>query len=127
MHADTFRIMASTEHPDEAFQTMYYLVTTAAPELLTAYGAAPADPALTTEFLANLDERYPQGVNWQVILDAANYADNPSHETFLPGWGEYKVRLGELESAILSDPALDLDAAIAQVESDLTTIFQEGS
>jgi multiple sugar transport system substrate-binding protein len=127
MHADTFRIMASTEHPDEAFQTMYYLVTTAAPELLTAYGAAPADPALTTEFLANLDERYPQGVNWQVILDAANFADNPSHETFLPGWGEYKVRLGELESAILSDPALDLDAAIAQVESDLTTIFQEGS
>jgi multiple sugar transport system substrate-binding protein len=127
MHADTFRIMASTEHPDEAFQTMYYLVTTAAPELLTAYGAAPADPALTTEFLANLDERYPQEVNWQVILEAANYADNPSHETFLPGWGEYKVRLGELESAILSDPALDLDAAIAQVESDLTTIFQEGS
>ncbi len=127
MHADTFRILASTEYPDEAFETMYYLVTTAALDLLTAYGAAPADPSLTNDFLASLDERYPQGVNWQTALDGANFADNPSHETFLPGWGEYKVRLGELESAILSDPALDLDAAIADVESDLTTIFQANS
>jgi multiple sugar transport system substrate-binding protein len=127
MHADTFRIMASTEHPDEAFATMYYLLTTAAPELLTAYGAAPADPALTDGFLAGLDERYPQGVNWQTVLEGAAFADSPSHETFLPGWGEYKVRLGELESAILSDPALDVGAAIADVETDLTTIFQGNS
>jgi multiple sugar transport system substrate-binding protein len=127
MHADTFRILASTEHPDEAFQTMYYLLTEAALDLLTAYGAAPADPTLLTDFLANLDELYPQGVNWQAILDGANYADNPSHETFLPGWGEYKVRLGELESAILSDPTLDLGAAITQTESDLTAIFQENA
>jgi multiple sugar transport system substrate-binding protein len=94
---------------------------------LTAYGAAPADPALTEGFLADLDERYPQGVNWQTLLDGAEYADNPSHETFLPGWGEYKVRLGELESAILSDPTLDLGGAITQAESDLTAIFQENA
>ena len=27
MHADTFRILDSTEHPDEAFAVMYYLLT----------------------------------------------------------------------------------------------------
>jgi hypothetical protein len=32
-----------------------------------------------------------------------------------------------LLSAILTDPALDLDAAITQTEADLTTIFQENS
>jgi hypothetical protein len=37
------------------------------------------------------------------------------------------VRLGELESAILSDPTLDLGTAITSVESDLTTIFQENA
>lgn len=127
MHADTFRILASTEHPQEAFDTMYYLLTEAALELLTAYGAAPADPSLTDAFLASLDERYPQGVNWDVILDSAAYADNPSHETALPGWDAYKLTLDDLQSSLLSDPGLDLDAAIAEVEADLTTIFQENA
>ncbi len=124
MHADTFRILDSTEHPDEAFAVMYYLLTEGALDLLTAYGAAPADPSLTDAFLASLDERYPQGVNWQVALDGAGFADDPSHESSVPGWGEYKVRLGELESAILSNPDLDVAAEIATVESDLTGIFE---
>jgi len=127
MHADTFRILASTDTPDEAFTVLSYLLTDAALPLLTAYGAAPADPTLTDAFFASLDERYPQGVNWQVALDSASYADSPSHETIVPGWEPYKERMGTLLSAILTDPALDLDAAIAQTEADLTTIFQENA
>jgi multiple sugar transport system substrate-binding protein len=127
MHADTFRILASTEVPDEAFQVMYYLLTDAALPLLQAYGGAPADPSLTADYLAGLDERYPQGVNWQVALDGASFADDPSHEAAVPGWGEYKVRVAELESAILSDSDLDVKAGIADLESDLTTIFEENA
>jgi len=125
MHADTFRILASTDVPDEAFTVLQYLLTDGALPLLTAYGAAPANPALTEAFFASLDERYPQGVNWQVALDSAGFADNPSHETFLPGWEPYKEAMDTLKSALLTDPALDLDAAIPQLEADLTTIFQE--
>jgi multiple sugar transport system substrate-binding protein len=124
LHADTFRVLETTEHPQEAFDTVYYLLTEAALELLTAYGAAPADPALTDAFLASLDERYPQGVNWDVILDSAAYADSPSHETAVPGWDEYKLTMADLNSSLLTDPDLDLGAAIATLESDLTTIFQ---
>jgi multiple sugar transport system substrate-binding protein len=127
MHADTFRILGSTDVPDEAFSVLSYLLTDAALPLLTAYGAAPADPTLTEAFYASLDERYPQGVNWQVALDSAAYAETPSHETIVPGWEPYKERMGTLLSAILTDPALDLDAAITQTEADLTTIFQENS
>jgi multiple sugar transport system substrate-binding protein len=101
-----------------------YLLTDAALPLLTAYGAAPANPALTEDFFASLDERYPQGVNWQVASDSASYADNPSHETMVPGWQEYKERTEVLKSAILTDPALDLAAGISDLEADLTTIFQ---
>lgn len=127
MHADTFRILASTEVPEEAFTTVYYLLTEAALPLLSAYGGAPADPALTEDYLAGLDERYTQGVNWQVALDGAAFADDPSHEAAVPGWGEYKVRLAELESAILSDPNLDVNAAIADAEADLTVIFEQNA
>jgi multiple sugar transport system substrate-binding protein len=127
MHADTFRILESTQHPDEAFEVVYYLLTEAALPLLQAYGGAPADPALTEDYLAGLEERYPQGVNWQVALDGAAFADDPSHESAVPGWGEYKVRLAELESAILSDAALDVDAATADAEADLTVIFEQNA
>ncbi len=127
MHADTFRILDTSENPEAAFEVMEYLLTDAALELLTAYGAAPAEEGLTEAFFASLDERYPQGVNWQVAIDSANYADNPSHEQYVPGWDEYKLRLEDLVSALLSDPALDLAAEIPQLEADLTTIFQNNS
>ncbi|MEX0698709.1 MAG: extracellular solute-binding protein [Acidimicrobiia bacterium] len=127
MHADTFRILSSTEHPEEAFEVLTYLVTDGALPLLTTYGAAPADPALVEDFLATLDERYPQGVNWQVALDSAAFAESPAHETFVPGWQEYVDRMGVTLTAILTDPALDLDAEIATLESDLSTIFADNS
>ena len=127
LHADTFRILSSTDHPDEAFEVLWHLVTDGALPLLTAYGAAPADLSLTEEFVANLEERYPQGVNWDVVLAGADYADVPSHETFLPGWEPYKERIDVLKSALLTDAGLDLAAEIAQLEADLSAIFAENS
>jgi len=127
MHADTFRILASTQNPDEAFTVLTYLLTDAALPLLTAYGAAPADPALTEDFFASLEERYPQGVNWQVALDSAAFADVPSHEQFLAGWEEYKEAMDTLQSAILTDPALNLDTSIVELETNLTSIFEENA
>jgi|FLYL01.1.fsa_nt_gi multiple sugar transport system substrate-binding protein len=127
MHADTFRIMASTKNPEAAFQVLTYLLTDAALDLLNAYGAAPADESLTDAFFASLDEVYPQGVNWQVAQASADFADNPSHEQWLPGWDEYKLRLDDAKSALLSDPNLDLDAEIADIEADLTEIFRANS
>ncbi|HEY6627723.1 MAG TPA: extracellular solute-binding protein [Acidimicrobiia bacterium] len=124
MHADTFRVLSSTEHPEEAFEVIAYLVTDGALPLLTTYGAAPADPTKVADFLATLDERYPQGVNWQVALDGANFADTPPHESFVPGWQQYVDRMGVTLTAMLTDGSLDLDAEIATLESDLTTIFQ---
>lgn len=127
LHADTFRILKDTNVPDEAFAAMYHLVTEAALPLLTAYGAAPAEEAKTEAFIANLDTAYPQGVNWQTILDGANYSETPSHETSLPGWEEYKEAMGTLRSALLTDPDLDLAAAIADLEDQLTGIYQANS
>jgi multiple sugar transport system substrate-binding protein len=126
VHADTFRIFASTEHPDEAFTVLQYLITDAALDLLNAYGAAPSDPSLTEAFYAGLDEVFPQGVNWEISGASAAYADVPSHEQFVPGWLAYKLRLDEFESGQKGDPNLDIDAAVADLESDLNTIFAEG-
>ncbi|MEE8603129.1 ABC transporter substrate-binding protein [Euzebya tangerina] len=123
MHGDTFRIFESTEHPDEAFEVLTYLLDDAALPLLNAYGAAPADPALTEAFYADLDETFPQGVNWQVARDSAQFSDVPSHEQATPAWDEYKLAMADFESAQLSDPDLDIAAAAGELEAELDGIF----
>ncbi len=123
LHADTFRIMAGSKNQTEAFEVLWYLLTDAALPLLTAYGAAPADVTLTDAFIANLEERYPQGVNWDVFLAGAEHSEVPSHEAYLPGWEQYKAAMDVLLSGLLTDPTLDLSTAIPNLEAELTTIF----
>ena len=65
-----------------------------------------------------MDERGRRAVEEVRVVDQ-------HHEAAVPGWGEYKVRLAELESAILSDPDLDVNAGIADVEEDLSLIFEQ--
>ena len=78
--ADTFRILDSTEHPDEAITAMYYLLTEGLYTCLTAYGAGTGGPGASWTLTWQPKMRgYPQKSNWQTILDGANYADNPSH------------------------------------------------
>ncbi len=60
LHADTFRILDSTEHPAEAVEVLVYLTGPASLELLTAYGGLPAREADQAAFFAALDEKYPR-------------------------------------------------------------------
>ena len=57
LHADTFSMLNTTKHPDEAFKALTALV--ASPELLTLYGAMPADPAQQDAFFKSIDKNFP--------------------------------------------------------------------
>jgi len=57
--ADTFRVWKGTQHPEEAFQVLTYLLGEGAPELLSVYGAMPARKTLLTEWYADQDEQRP--------------------------------------------------------------------
>lgn len=123
LHADVFRILNTTEHPDEAFEVLSYLIDEAAPDLLQAYGGMPARTDLQEEFFARLDEQYPQGVDWQVAVDGLEYPDVPSHEQDMPNFLEAQDRFGAFYSLLNSTPDLDVNAEIDTLEADLTEIF----
>ncbi len=128
MHGDSFRIMASTEHPQAAFEFLWYLVNSEdTGDLLVIYGAQPALLSLKEEVFSALDEKYPQGLNWDVVLEGAEYADVPSHELNLPGWAAYVTRMNELLSAMQTESDLDMDAVITELEADLSQIFAENA
>lgn len=125
LHADVFRILNTTDHPEEAFEVLTYLIGEAGPDLLGAYGAMPALEALQGDFFAGQDAVYPQGVNWQVAVASLEYPDIPSHEQDMPNFLKAQDRWGAFWSNLNSTPGLDVDAEIDTLLSDLTGIYAE--
>jgi multiple sugar transport system substrate-binding protein len=123
LHADTFRILESTENPEEAFEVLTYLLDDASADLLDVYGGMPARNDAQDSFLSALDETFPQGVNWQVAVDSLAFPDSPSHEGNMPNFDEAEARIDQFETLIDTDPNADLAAQAAALQTDLTAIF----
>jgi multiple sugar transport system substrate-binding protein len=127
LHADTFRLFNSTENPLEAVEFLTYLVGEASLDLLGVYGGMPARPEDQQAFFDGLDEKYPQGVNWEVVKDSLNYPDIPSHEEALPNNNKANDRLDSFLSLLRSEPDVDVQAEIDSLLVDLQAIFDEAS
>ncbi len=122
-NADTFRIWGGTEHPEEAFEVLTYLIGDASQDLLGIYGGMPARTADQDGFFAGLDERWTQGVDWQVARDGVAYADNPSFEGWTPAYQEAFAAVVSFGSVLRTDADLDIEAAIEDFREELQAIF----
>jgi multiple sugar transport system substrate-binding protein len=126
MDADTFRVVASSPNPDEAFTVLQYLVTEAAPALATAYGAYPALPEAQPTWVESISARYPMGVSWDVAAASLAFA-NPGpvhHESNVPNYSQAYDREFAFLSLLEGDTGaeIDLAAEIATLEADLNAI-----
>ena len=59
LHADTFSMLKTTKHPDEAFRVLTALA--ASGDLSTIYGAMPADPTQQKSFIDSITSDVPEG------------------------------------------------------------------
>ena len=125
LHVDTFRIMKDSKHPDEAFQVLEWLTTDAANELLVIYGSMPARKADQPAFFAQLEETYPQGVDWQVFVDMLTYPDVPSHEGWLPNYNKSYAQTQTLMTLMTSTEGLDIKSELEKFKSELQPIYDE--
>ena len=123
LHADTFRVLSSTENPDAAFEVLSYLLDDAAPVLLDTYGALPARQDLRDPFFAGLDELFPQGVNWQAALDGLEHPDVPSHESNMPNFFEAEIVIDRWEDRLTTEMGMDAAAAAAELRAALDPVF----
>jgi multiple sugar transport system substrate-binding protein len=127
--ADTFRILKTTKHPQEAFDAMYYLETKAVAKLIIGtkdkpapYGALPARTADQAAWLAAKQATFPQVKNWDTILAGLSYPDNPSAEAYMPNFIKAFDRTRTFYALILTSP-VDLAKEEATFQSDMQTIF----
>ncbi len=130
LHADTFGIMQSSQHPAEAFEVLSYLLGDAAEELATTYGGMPARLSLQTNFYDNyaktLSEQYPNtnfDVNWPVALEALSYPDNPNHEEGMPSFLESSDRYTSYTQVVDNNADADVNAELDKLQADLQVIF----
>lgn len=124
--ADTFRIIKSTPHPDEAFTVLSYILDQAVPKLAPAYGAFPARKEYQQTWIDSENKTYTQGVNWQVALDSLQYVNpgNLHHESNLPNFQQGQDRWASFYTQLFGDSGatIDLNAELDKLQSDLNSI-----
>lgn len=125
LHADTFRILKSSQHSDEAVEVLTWMVGDGAADLLGIYGGFPARKSLQEDFIAGLNEEFPQGVHWEVFVEGMAYPDVPNHESNLPNYAKAFDRLNAFDTLYQAEPDLDIDAELDKLISDLQAIFDE--
>jgi multiple sugar transport system substrate-binding protein len=130
LHADTFGILKYTQHPEEAFSVLSYMLGEKSEELATIYGGMPARLSLQGDFYdhfqATLSEQYPDtnfDVNWDVAVQSLSHPDNPNHEEGMPSFLEATDRYTQYGQVVDNTADADVNAELDKLQTDLQAIF----
>lgn len=125
LHADTFSITKTTEHPDEAFTVLTHLIGDAAEELTTTYGGMPARISLQDGYFDKVGAANFEGqdINWDTAVQGMSYVDNPAHESGMPNFLEAEAVLAEYATRFNQEEGLDIPAELEALRAELQTVF----
>ncbi len=124
LHADTFSLLKSTKVPDAAFKALTALVGSS--ELLTLYGAFPANPAQQDAFFKATEANFP-GVklDWSVPQAMLAFPDVPNHQSWVPNYAKAKSAWQAFQNKYRTTAGVDIDAELAKLKTTLQGIFDE--
>ena len=124
LHSDTFGILKSSAHPDEAFEVLTYLLNNET--LIARYGALPAVSSKQAAFFEALDARFaPNDIDWQIALDMLSYPDVPSHEADMPNFLKADAAIKAFQEKLITTPGLDIEAEAETLRQELQGLFDE--
>jgi multiple sugar transport system substrate-binding protein len=135
--ADTIRIWKGSQHPEEAFKALSYLIGPEGIQTLiigsddvpAAYSGLPANPEYQQSYVDGLLERYPftTAETWEIFKAGLSYPDNPSAEQWQPNWSEAFAREQTFFDLLQNTPPdqLDYDAEWQKMVDDLNTIYNK--
>ena len=122
LHADTFSILKTTKHPDEAFAALTAFVNS--PELLAVYGALPADPALQQPFIDTINKQFPGiTLNWDVPKSMLSYPDVPNHQAWVPDYAKSKKAWQAFQNKYRTSDGVNVDTELDTLKTTLQGIY----
>ena len=96
------------------------------PELLTTYGAMPADTTQQDAWEKTIDAQFPGiTLDWSVPEAMLAYPDVPNHQSWLPNYAEAKAAFQAFQNKYRTTSGLDMDAEIAALQTTLQGIFDK--
>jgi multiple sugar transport system substrate-binding protein len=125
-NADTFRILKDTDHPEEAFEVLTYLLGEASGDLLATYGGMPARTDEQAAFFEGQNETFTQGPDWQVAIDSIQFADNPNFEAYMPAYNETLGLVGsggKYTTRWQTEQNLDMTAEFEALRAEIQAIW----
>jgi multiple sugar transport system substrate-binding protein len=126
LHGDTFAILKDSKNQDIAFKVLSQMVVSN--ELAVIYGGLPAVESQRQAFFdAKNKAAAPNVIDWNVALEMLNYPDLPNHEAWLPNLAKANTLLGDFRTAMDQTPDMNLDDAIAKLQSDLQAAYDEAA
>ena len=123
-NADTFRILKSSKHPDEAFKMLTCLLDNQ--DLLKLYGGMPAVESKQDAFLQTLQESYKQKIDWNVAKEGVKFADVPNFESYTPAYNQTFDLIQKFYTKWQATPGLDIDAEVADMKTQMQAIWDAG-
>jgi multiple sugar transport system substrate-binding protein len=122
LHADTFSVLKTTKVPDATFKALTAMV--ASSDLLTAYGAMPADQSKQQAWFDSIDKQFPgMKLNWDVAKQMLAYPDIPNHQSFVPDYAKVRAAMQAFGNNYRTKSGLDMDAELATLKQTLQGIF----
>jgi multiple sugar transport system substrate-binding protein len=124
LHTDAIGVINHTAHPEMAVHAASAIAVSE--DLIATWiepFGLPALRSLHDKYLARLDERFPQGVNWQTIIDGLNYTDSPNHESWMPNFTQADDRILAFQGELETNGNLDVEDEIDALIADLQDIF----
>jgi multiple sugar transport system substrate-binding protein len=122
LHADTFSILKTTKVPDAAFKALTAMV--ASGDLLTAYGAMPADQTKQQAWFDSIDKNFPgMKLNWDVAKAMLAYPDVPNHQSFVPDYAKVRSAMQAFGNNYRTTSGVDIDAELTKLQATLQGIF----
>jgi multiple sugar transport system substrate-binding protein len=122
LHADTFSLLKTTTVPDAAFKAITAMV--ASGDLLTAYGAMPADQTKQQAWFDSIDAGFPDmDLDWSVAQAMLAYPDIPNHQSWVPDYAAVRSAMQAFGNKYRTTSGLDMDAELAALQVTLQGIF----
>ncbi|HET7182344.1 MAG TPA: hypothetical protein VFI15_08955 [Candidatus Limnocylindrales bacterium] len=124
LHADTFSILKGTKVSDAAFKALTAMV--ASGDLLTAYGAMPADQSKQQAWFDSINAGFPgMDFDWSVATAMLAYPDVPNHQSNLPDYSSARSAFQAFGNNYRTTSGLDIDAELAKLQVTLQGIFDK--